>query len=90
MPDTEVKTIERCSGHDGTYALKSETYTKAMKILRPVVRQVKEAEPEHYGSDCPMAGRMIQHGLSEQAEESDMDVSESVHPISMLRKAYAI
>ena len=90
VPDTEVKTIERCSGHDGTYALKSETYTKAMKILRPVVRQVKEAEPEHYGSDCPMAGRMIQHGLSEQAEESDMDVSESVHPISMLRKAYAI
>ena len=31
---TEVTAIERCSGHDGTYAVKSETYEKAMKIAR--------------------------------------------------------
>lgn len=80
IPDTEVKIIERCSGHDGTYAVKAETYDKAMKIARPVVRQVREAEADHYGSDCPMAGRMIEHGLS--------DASRSVHPISMVRRAY--
>lgn len=94
VPDTEVKNIERCSGHDGTYALKSETYDKAMKIARPVVRQVKEAEPDHYGSDCPMAGRMIQHGLAEASKKAGaevaLDAAESVHPISMLRKAYGI
>ena len=62
-----------------------------MKIARPVVRQVKEADPEHYGSDCPMAGRMIQHGLEAQNKDGDdLDPKESVHPISMLRKAYAI
>jgi len=88
VPDTEVKNIERCSGHDGTYALKSETYDKAMKIARPVVRQVKEAEPEHYGSDCPMAGRMIQHGLDKA--DVELDAKESLHPVSMLRKAYGI
>ena len=88
VPDTVVKNIERCSGHDGTYALKSETYQKAMKIARPVVRQVTEAKPDHYGSDCPMAGRMIQHGLD--TTNADLDPKESEHPISMLCKAYGI
>jgi Fe-S oxidoreductase len=82
IPDTQVTVIERCSGHDGTYAIKSETYEKAMKIARPVVKRVQEAEPEHFGSDCPMAGRMIQHGLQDQGE--------ALHPISMVRKAYGI
>ena len=82
VPDTEVTMIERCSGHDGTYAVKAETYPHAMKIARPVVRRVREAEADAYGSDCPMAGRMIEHGLD--------DGSRATHPISMLRRAYGI
>ncbi len=82
IPDTDVNAIERCSGHDGTYAVKSETYDKAMKIARPVVRRVKENEPDTYGSDCPMAGRLIAHGID--------DGSEAHHPISMVKKAYGI
>ena len=82
VPDTEVTLIERCSGHDGTYAVKAETYPKAMKIARPVVRRVREAEADTYGSDCPMAGRLIEHGLD--------DGSTATHPISMLRRAYGI
>ncbi|MFT7651207.1 MAG: glycerol-3-phosphate dehydrogenase subunit C [Limisphaerales bacterium] len=82
IPDTEVTAIERCSGHDGTYAVKSETYEKAMKIARPVVRRVAEVEPDTFGSDCPMAGRLIAHGMEgEQTAE---------HPISMVKKAYGI
>ena len=83
VPDTEVTAIERCSGHDGTYALKSETYDKAMKIARPVVRRVADAEPDTFGSDCPMAGRLIAHGL-------DGDDAEPSHPLSMVRRAYGI
>jgi Fe-S oxidoreductase len=84
IPDTEVSAIERCSGHDGTYAVKAETYEKAMKIARPVVRRVKEAEADTFGSDCPMAGRLIAHGMEDDAN------AEPQHPISMVRKAYAI
>jgi Fe-S oxidoreductase len=82
VPGTEVTTIERCSGHDGTYALKNATYPKAMKIVKPVVNRVNQAQPDHFGSDCPMAGRMIAHarGGTERA----------MHPISMARKAYGI
>ena len=85
VPDTTVTTIERCSGHDGTYALKSETYQKAMKIARPVVNRVAEAGADHYGSDCPMAGRMIQHGLAQKG-----DAPPAEHPITLLRRAYGI
>ncbi|MCB1876215.1 MAG: Fe-S oxidoreductase, partial [Chromatiales bacterium] len=55
VPDTEVTPIERCSGHDGTYAVKNEFREAAMKIVRPVANRVKQIEPDHYGSDCPMA-----------------------------------
>lgn len=82
IPDTRVVTIERCSGHDGTYAVKSEFHEIAMKIVRPVVRRVQEAEADHYGSDCPMAGRHIEHGLG--------DAPASEHPLTLLRRAYGL
>ena len=81
IPDTVVTAIERCSGHDGTYAVKAETYEKAKKISRPVVRKVAEAKADAFGSDCPMAGRLIADGLDEGDAE---------HPISMVKRAYAI
>ena len=82
---TEVTAIERCSGHDGTYAVKAETHAKAMKIARPVVNRVKQTAPDHFGSDCPMAGRLIAHGLQDQGK-----FGAAQHPISMVRAAYAI
>jgi Fe-S oxidoreductase len=82
VPETEVIPIERCSGHDGTYTFKSEFHDTALKILRPVVNRVKQAEASYYSSDCPMAGRHIQSGLA--------DGSESNHPLTLLRKAYGI
>ncbi|MCK4586073.1 MAG: Fe-S oxidoreductase [Gammaproteobacteria bacterium] len=82
IPDTKVDIIERCSGHDGTYAVKKEFHAASMKIVRPVVARVKKAEADHYGSDCPMAGHHISHGLA--------DGSKTEHPMSLLRKAYGI
>jgi Fe-S oxidoreductase len=55
VTDTHVNAIERCSGHDGTYAVKAETRDKSVKIARPVVRKVDEQAPAHLTSDCPMA-----------------------------------
>lgn len=81
-PHTEVVAIERCSGHNGTYGIKSKFYEKARKIARPVVHKVKQANADHYGSDCPMAGRFIEHGMA--------DDSKTEHPISLLRIAYGI
>ena len=82
VPDTEVHTIERCSGHDGTYAVKKETREKSLKIARPVVRQVNEKGSDYFASDCPMAATHI-------ANLAD-SVDQAGHPMSLLRKAYGI
>jgi Fe-S oxidoreductase len=82
IPDTEIDAIERCSGHDGTYAINKEFHDVSMKIVRPVVNRVKKAEPDAYASDCPMAGHHISAGLA--------DGSSTRHPISLLRQAYGI
>ncbi len=83
VPDTKVVTIERCSGHDGTYAVKKEFHETAMKIVKPVVRQVQGAKADHYTSDCVMAGHHIENGLGQGA-------TEPTPPLSLLRKAYGI
>ena len=82
IPDTEVDIIERCSGHDGTYAVKAEFHDVSMKIVRPIANKIKQSQPDHYGSDCPMAGHQIENGLK--------DGSKPEHPMSLLRKAYGI
>ena len=82
IPDTEVKNIERCSGHDGTYGVKSETLEFANKIVRPIVKQIEQQQPDYYGSDCPIAGKHIEHNLTAEQEV--------IHPIDLLCLAYGI
>lgn len=82
VPGTEVEMIERCSGHDGTYAVKVEFHEFAMKIVNPVVTRIRQFGPDHFGSDCAMAGHHIGHALAEgKAPE---------HPMTLLRLAYGI
>jgi len=82
IPDTEVQSIERCSGHDGTYGVKAKTYAFARKIAKPVETRVEQIAPAHFASDCPMAGSHIAHGLG------DKPPAES--PLGLLRLAYGI
>ncbi len=82
VPDTQVHAIERCSGHDGTYAVKAETHDKSVKIARPVVRKVDQQDPDYFVSDCPMAAVHIGN-LSAKVDKPE-------HPMTLLRKAYQI
>ena len=82
VADTHVNAIERCSGHDGTYAVKAETRAKSVKIARPVVRKVDAQQPQHLTSDCPMAGAQLAQ-LSESVDSAR-------HPMTLLRMAYGL
>ena len=82
VPETSVEVIERCSGHDGTYAVKSEYHDISVKICRPVVSKVKKAEVDHYISDCPMAGDQIELGMG--------DGSHARSPFTLLCHAYGL
>ena len=81
VPDTTIEVIERCSGHDGTYAVKKEFHDISKKIARPVVNKLKKSEADHFASDCPMAAEQI---------VQDLDSHEANNPMSLLRKAYGI
>ena len=61
---------------------KKETYDKAVKIARPIVRKVDQLKAEHLASDCPMAAAHIAN-LAETNEKPE-------HPMTLLRKAYAL
>ena len=76
--------IERCSGHDGTYAVKVESHEVSTIICRPVVNKVKQAGAEHYVSDCPMAAAQISNGMG----VSDAGAAESA--FSLLKYAYGL
>lgn len=81
VPDTTVQPIERCSGHDGTYAVKKEYNAISRKIARPVANAVNKAEADEFTSDCPMAAEQI---------ASVAEAAEPTHPLQLLRRAYGI
>ncbi len=82
VPDTEVEAIERCSGHNGTYAVKKEFHEVSMRICKPVISRVQKSNADHYCSDCPMAGHQIENGLDDDRRPE--------HPLKLLRMAYGI
>ncbi len=82
VPDTQVEVIERCSGHNGTYAVKSEFHAISMKIGQPVMERVAGSGCNHYTSDCPMAAEQIQNGLPDRREPES--------PMRLLRMAYGL
>jgi Fe-S oxidoreductase len=84
VPGSELNTVERCSGHDGTWGVKQEYFANSMKIGRPVFRAMAGTEPDFISSDCPIAGRHIRQGMGPGAK------GEKQHPITLLRIAYGL
>ena len=82
VPGTEVMVIDRCSGHDGTYAVKQESYAFAQKICRPIVKRITESALDYYVSDCPMAGELIEQGVN--------NGSQAMSAFTLLKLAYGI
>jgi Fe-S oxidoreductase len=82
VPNTRVNTVERCSGHDGTWGVKKEFFAESMKIGRPVFRRMAEESPDFISSDCAIAGRHIAQGMETEVRKE--------HPITLIRIAYGL
>ena len=65
IPGTKVNVVERCSGHDGTWGVKSEHFADSMKIGKPVFKQMAASAPDYISSDCAIAARHIEQGMGE-------------------------
>ena len=92
IPDTPIDVIERCAGHGGTFGVLKETHPTAMKVGRPVMRQLVGQARGHVVSDCPLAGKHIVQGARELAEKDDktLPVAEAEHPIEVFAHAYGL
>ncbi len=84
VPGTQVDTVERCSGHDGTWGVKKEFFADSMKIGRPVFKAMATGSPAYISSDCPIAGRHIQQGIGPDLQ------ARKEHPLALLRIAYGL
>lgn len=89
VPNTSVTTVERCSGHAGTWGVKKEFHEIAMKIGKPVFRQMNDAEPDYISSDCQLAAHHIEQGIG-QLKKDKPSTAKIAHPITLVRKAYGL
>jgi glycerol-3-phosphate dehydrogenase subunit C len=84
--ELKLTTVERCSGHAGTYGVKTATHPVAMKIGKPVFKAMAKDTPDVIGSDCPMAGHHIAQGM----QQNNTPAKAVAHPLTMVRMAYGM
>jgi Fe-S oxidoreductase len=90
VPQTNVNTIERCSGHAGTFGVKKGSHEQAMKIGKPVFKAMATmkdgSQPDFISSDCPLGGHHIAQGF----EVNGLGTPELQHPLSLIAHAYGL
>ena len=82
--ELKLNTVERCSGHAGTYGVKTPTHPVAMKIGKPVFKAMAKDEPDFISSDCALAGHHIAQGM----DINGTPAKALQHPLSLVRMAY--
>jgi Fe-S oxidoreductase len=84
--EVKLNTVERCSGHAGTYGVKKPYHQVAMKIGKPVFKAMARDEPDFISSDCALAGHHIAQGM----QLAGTPAKALQHPLSLVRMAYGL
>jgi len=79
IPGAELETLEKCTGHDGTWSMKKEFFPLSMKIGQPLFDAIPR-QADAVVSDCPLAGLQIRQATGRTAK----------HPIQVLADAYGL
>ncbi|HEY8290143.1 MAG TPA: heterodisulfide reductase-related iron-sulfur binding cluster [Acetobacteraceae bacterium] len=87
VPQADVKVIERCSGHGGSWGFKKEHFDVALKVGRPVARQARDNGAGFVMSECPLAGVHIAQGIDRLSGDAPKPQLVT-HPIQILARAY--
>ncbi len=78
--------IEKCSGHGGTWGIKSKWNKTARKVGLPAARQVFKKEGNIVASTCPLAALHLQ---DINDEKKLVNHEEKIyHPVELLANAY--
>jgi Fe-S oxidoreductase len=84
--EVQLNTVERCSGHAGTYGVKTATHAVAMKIGKPVFKAMARDGPDFISSDCALAGHHIAQGM----QQAGAPAQALQHPLTLVRMAYGL
>jgi len=79
LPDTTVKVVEECSGHDGTWAMKKENFEQSLKWGKRAFSAMAADDPAVTCSDCPLAAIQIEQGNGRRRP---------LNPMQILAKSY--
>jgi glycerol-3-phosphate dehydrogenase subunit C len=80
LAGADVTVVDACSGVDGTWGMQARFHDVSMQIAAPMLARIRDSEPDHVATDCPLSALRIQEGLGRAA----------VHPVVLLRHAYGI
>ena len=80
LPNTEVKTAQYCSGHDGTWSMKEEYYEISLDVGKKLFNTIGREQPATVVSDCSLAHLHITEGTGE----------DPLHPIEVLYEAMGL
>ncbi len=89
LPEADVAVVERCSGHGGSWGVLKANFPTALKVGKPVARQVSQAGKAFVASECPLAGVHIMQGV----ERFDGEAARPelvAHPIQLFARAYGL
>jgi len=86
LTGAQVRVIERCSGHDGTWGAKVEFFDLSMKIAQKAVREIQADSTDLIASDCPLSALQLDQARAGQPGPS----GQTLHPIQIIRDAYQI
>ena len=84
--EVKLNTVERCSGHAGTYGVKKPYHPVAMKIGKPVFKAMARDEPDFISSDCALAGHHSAQGMA----RAGTPAKALAHPLTLVRQAYGL
>jgi glycerol-3-phosphate dehydrogenase subunit C len=78
IPGAEVTTVDACTAHDGTWAMKREFFELSMKWGEKAFSGMREAEADFMATDCPLAAIQIEQGTGVRP----------LNPVELLARAY--
>jgi len=75
----QVVTVGECCGHDGSYAMKVESFEASCRIGRKAFDGLRAAEATTWVTDCPLAAIQIEQNAG----------TKPLHPMSLLARVYS-
>ncbi|MCU4184081.1 4Fe-4S dicluster domain-containing protein [Acidiferrimicrobium sp. IK] len=80
LTGSKVTAINKCSGIDGMWGMRSENYDLARKVAQPLAQAIDKADAEVVAGDCHLANGAIDQETGRRP----------LHPLQLLARAYGI